>query len=87
MKATLDADGRLLLPAEIRQQAGLQPGMELEITWRDGRIEIEPAYLPVKLVRDGPLLVAVPLRPVPPLTSDVVEATRQALLEEYESGL
>ncbi|HZS92352.1 MAG TPA: AbrB/MazE/SpoVT family DNA-binding domain-containing protein, partial [Chloroflexota bacterium] len=43
MKTTMDAAGRLVIPREIRRQAGLQPGMPVEVRWHDGRIEIEPA--------------------------------------------
>jgi hypothetical protein len=49
---------------------------------RDGRIEIEPAPLPVKLVRKGRLLIAVPERNVGVLTSETVERTRRALRRE-----
>ena len=76
MKTTIDADGRLVIPKEIRRQAGLRPGMPLEVRWHDGRIEIEPATLPVRLVRKGRLLVAVPETDIEPLTATTVEATR-----------
>lgn len=84
MKTTIDTVGRLVVPKRIRQEAGLQPGMPLEIRWRDGRIEIEPALLPVKLVREGPFLVAVPQHEVPPLTTEMVESTRKAINEERD---
>ncbi|MPZ15387.1 MAG: antitoxin [Chloroflexi bacterium] len=43
MRATIDAGARLVIPSEVRRQAGLRPGMALELRWRDGRIEIAPA--------------------------------------------
>ena len=46
MRTTTDAAGRLVIPKEIRREAGLKPGMVLEVHWRDGHIEIEPAPLP-----------------------------------------
>jgi AbrB family looped-hinge helix DNA binding protein len=82
MKTTIDIAGRLVIPKEIRKQAGLMPGMPLDIRWRDGRIEIEPAPLPVELARKGRLLVAVPQQKVNTLPADVVEQTRQALQHE-----
>ena len=82
MKTTIDAAGRLVIPKEIRREAGLKPGVLLEVRLRDGRIEIEPAPLPVKLVRKGKLLVAVPERNVGVLTSETVERTRRALRRE-----
>lgn len=87
MKTTIDAAGRLVIPQKIRQEAGLEPGMPLEIRWQDGRIEIVPAPLPVKIVRRGRLLVAVPETDVPPLTSDLVERTRRSLRRERSSEL
>ncbi|MGH7334228.1 MAG: hypothetical protein ACREKS_16090 [Candidatus Rokuibacteriota bacterium] len=60
--------------------------MDLDIRWHEGRIEIEPTPLPVKLVRIGRLLVAVPERDVEPLTRAVVEHTREALRRERTSA-
>jgi AbrB family looped-hinge helix DNA binding protein len=86
MKTTIDSAGRLVIPKEIRREAGLRPGMPLDIRWRDGHIEIEPSALPVKLVRRGRMLVAEPEHPVPPLTVDVVERTRTALRRDRSRG-
>jgi len=82
MKTTIDGAGRLVIPKEIRREAGLRPGMPLDIRWRDGHIEIEPAPMAVDLVRKGRLLVAVPREPVEPLTNEVVQRTRETLLRE-----
>ena len=62
MKIAIDSAGRLVVPKEIRREAGIEAGMPLQIQCRDGRIEIEPAPLPVTLERKGRLLVAVPVR-------------------------
>ena len=43
MKTTMDRAGRLVIPKEIRREAKLVPGVPLEVKWREGRIEIEPA--------------------------------------------
>jgi AbrB family looped-hinge helix DNA binding protein len=82
MKTTIDAAGRMVIPKEVRQEAGLKPGMPLEVRWRNGCIEIEPAPLPVKLVRRGRLLVAVPQEGAGALTIETVEQTRKALRRE-----
>ena len=79
MKTTIDAAGRLVIPKELRREAGLEPGTELEIRWRQGLIEIEPAPLPVKLKKRGRFLVAVPDHPIEPLTSEQVERTRRQI--------
>ena len=78
----MDSAGRLVIPRDVRVAAGLKPGMPLEIRYQDGRIEIEPATLPVRLVRKGPLLVAEPEIDVPPMSAAVVEQTITALRDE-----
>ncbi len=83
MKATIDAAGRLVIPREIRREAALEPGVPLEVRWRDGVIEIEPQPLPVTLERKGHLVVAKPKASVPPLTSTAVERTRKALSRRH----
>jgi AbrB family looped-hinge helix DNA binding protein len=82
MKTTIDSAGRLVIPKEIRRDAGLRPGMPLEVRLGEGRIEITPAPLPVKLVRRGRLLVAVPHKNVAPLTEETVARTRQAVRQK-----
>jgi AbrB family looped-hinge helix DNA binding protein len=86
MKTTIDQAGRLVIPKEIRREARLAPGAPLEVRWRDGRIEIEPAPAAVQLQRRGRLLVAVPQKKLAPLTPESVEQTRERLLEDRASG-
>lgn len=82
MITTIDSAGRLVIPKDVRREAGLEPGMPLEVRLREGRIEIEPAPLAVTLERRGRFLVAVPKEPVPTLTSEMVEETRRTLRRE-----
>lgn len=82
MSVTIDKAGRLVIPKEIREKAGIKPGMPLEIRVDDGVIEIEPAYTPVRLERRGRFLVAVPLEEGPPLPVDIVERMREELDNE-----
>jgi AbrB family looped-hinge helix DNA binding protein len=86
MISTIDSAGRLVIPKEARQQAGLQPGMPLEIRVRDGRIEIEPAPLDVRIERRGRMVVAVPKAAISALKADTVEQTRSALRHERRRG-
>ena len=79
MKSTIDSAGRVVVPAAIRRQAGLEPGTPLEIRYRDGLVEIEPDPLPVTLKRRGRWLVAEPDVDVDALTNDTVETTRRTL--------
>lgn len=60
MRTTIDGAGRIVIPKQLRLAAALEPGQELEITERDGRIEIEPVATPMRLVeRDGFLAAEV----------------------------
>jgi AbrB family looped-hinge helix DNA binding protein len=86
MKTTMDGAGRLVIPKEIRREARLAPGASLEVRWRDGRIEIEPAPTPVRLQRRGRLLVAMPKKKLPTLTPETVEQARRKLLDERSAG-
>src|SRR5437667_12105789 len=86
MRSTIDSAGRLVIPKDVRREAGLRSGMPVEVIARNGRVEIEPAPLPVRLVQKGRLLVAVPRRRVPPMTAETVERTRQRLRGEPGGG-
>ena len=86
MITTMDAAGRLVIPKEIRREARLAPGVAMEVRWRDGRIEIEPAPAQVRLERRGRLLVAVPNDNMPALTPDTEEQTPGTLHEDRASG-
>jgi AbrB family looped-hinge helix DNA binding protein len=82
MRTTIDAAGRVVIPKQLRQAASLEAGQELEITERDGRIEIEPVSAPVQLVeRDGFVAAEIADDDVPTLTAtevrDLLERTRR----------
>ncbi|MGH9366530.1 MAG: protein kinase domain-containing protein [Thermoanaerobaculia bacterium] len=79
MKTTIDSAGRLVVPKKIREAAGILPGSDLTIRVADGRIEIEPAPLEVRLVKRGSLTVAVPRKRVAPLTREAVRQTLDRL--------
>ena len=87
MRTTIDAAGRIVIPKKLREEAGLQPGMPLEVRCRDGVIEIEPVPVPVKLVWEGEFLVAGPCEDVGTLSAEDVERIREALREEREGKM
>ena len=60
MKTTIDKAGRVVIPASIRQKAGLRPGMELEVISDDEGIHLKRTPPGPKLVRVGKRLVARP---------------------------
>lgn len=79
IQTTIDSAGRIVLPKVVREEAGILPGMSLQITTREGRIEIEPVPRRVRIVQKGPLRVAVPDEPGPPLTEAIVEQVRREI--------
>jgi AbrB family looped-hinge helix DNA binding protein len=73
MRTTIDAAGRVVIPKPMRDELGLRAGIEVELTLRDGRIEIEPVSKPVRLVeRDGFLAAEVDDDEEGPLTSSEI---------------
>src|SRR5437762_2347951 len=50
MRTTIDSSGRIVIPKAVREQAGLDAGVEVEVRYVDGRVEIEPATTPMRLV-------------------------------------
>ncbi|HXF71168.1 MAG TPA: AbrB/MazE/SpoVT family DNA-binding domain-containing protein [Actinomycetota bacterium] len=69
MRTTIDAAGRVVVPKPLRDELGLAPGQEIEVSVRDGRIELEPVPTPMRLVRRDGVPRAEPEVPVPPLTT------------------
>lgn len=51
MRTTIDSAGRVVIPKAVREAAGLEAGAEVEVEFRDGRIELEPATVPMRLVK------------------------------------
>jgi AbrB family looped-hinge helix DNA binding protein len=82
MRTTIDAAGRLVIPKPVRREAGLKPGMAVEVEWRDGHIEIEPALPRVEFVQEGRLLVAVFPDATEQLPEDVVDRGRDEIEAE-----
>lgn len=73
INVAIDRLGRLVIPKEIRDQAGIEPGMPLEVRCREGRIEIEPKRRPVRIVKKGRLQVAESVDVGEPLTRAAVQ--------------
>ena len=63
MKTTIDKAGRVVIPASVRERAGLMPGSELQITLEDSTVKIERVASGPRLVKVGRRLVARPTAP------------------------
>jgi AbrB family looped-hinge helix DNA binding protein len=72
MRVAIDKVGRIVIPKSMRDALGIDGPTELELTERDGALELTVPYIKAHLeVRDG-LSVIVPDEPVPPLTAEMV---------------
>jgi AbrB family looped-hinge helix DNA binding protein len=60
MRTTIDRAGRVVIPASIRERAGLTPGSELEITEDELGVRLQRVAPGPKLVKVGRRLVARP---------------------------
>lgn len=78
MRTTIDKAGRVVIPAQIRERAGLSPGSELEITTDELGIRLERVAAGPKLMKIGRRLVARPT--VAPDDRPVIDIA--ALVEE-----
>jgi AbrB family looped-hinge helix DNA binding protein len=82
---TIDKSGRLVVPKEIREEAGIEPGMPLRISVRDGRVEIEPEYARIRVVEKNGLRVAQLVDPMPPITEKAVRAISHRLRDRRDT--
>ena len=82
MKTAIDNAGRVVIPKAVRDAAGIEPGQELQIEYRDGAIVVEPAPRKVRLVRKGSLLVAVTQEKEPQITNEQVTRVIRELRNE-----
>ncbi len=80
MTTTIDKAGRIVVPKSLREALNFKPGQQLDLSVRDGHLEVEVAKTPVELrERDG-VIEAVAQGDVPTLSAnsvrDVVEQMR-----------
>jgi AbrB family looped-hinge helix DNA binding protein len=60
MRTTIDKAGRVVIPAAVRERAGLSPGTELRILVDEFGVRLERVAPGPRLVRVGRRLVARP---------------------------
>lgn len=78
-ETTIDSAGRLVIPKSVRTEAGLEPGVRLNIRCRDGVVQIEPAPRQVRTEHRGHVCVAVPLNPAEALDNETVQRITQSI--------
>jgi AbrB family looped-hinge helix DNA binding protein len=72
MRVAIDGVGRIVIPKPMRDALGVDGPTELELTERDGALELTVPYIKAHLEdRDG-FTVIVPDQPVPTLTTEMV---------------
>lgn len=65
----------MVIPKALRARLGLEAGAEVEITERDGALELRPRSLVVELVEGPHGVVATTDRELPMLDAETVRAT------------
>ena len=60
MRTTIDKAGRVVIPASVRERAGLTPGTILDISVDEFGVRLEPVAPGPRLVKVGRRLVARP---------------------------
>jgi AbrB family looped-hinge helix DNA binding protein len=63
MRTTIDKAGRVVIPASVRERAGLTAGTEIEISVDDVGVRLERVAPRPRLVKVGRRLVARPTVP------------------------
>ena len=79
---TIDRAGRMVIPKEIREEAGIEAGTPLVVTCRDGSIVIEPRRRAVRIEKRGRLQVAVSVDAGEALSRETVRKTQQRAREK-----
>ena len=64
MKTSIDKAGRVVIPASLRERAGLTAGSVLDVSIDDGAVRLERIAPGPRLVKVGRRLVARPTAPV-----------------------
>lgn len=84
MKTTIDRGGRVVIPKVLRERAGLTPGMEVDVQFNDGNIEIHPPAPQGSLVRKHGLLVWDPGPNAPKVSGEEIQRAIEDVRRERE---
>jgi AbrB family looped-hinge helix DNA binding protein len=72
MRVAIDGVGRIVIPKPMRDALGIDGPTELELTERDGALELTVPYIKAHLEERDGFTVIVPDQPVPTLTTEMV---------------
>lgn len=83
--ATVDSKGRIVLPKEVRESLGIDPGTEVEIHAEDGKAVVEPEDDPEQVIERMESLLAdipedrdpTPYEDLDPQSKDHVDTIRR----------
>jgi AbrB family looped-hinge helix DNA binding protein len=53
MRTTIDRAGRVVIPKPLRERAGFKPGMEVEVRFNEGNIEITSPPSKGRIINKG----------------------------------
>lgn len=81
--AKVDEAGRVLIPKKLRDQLGVQAGMEVEMREFDGRVVLHPVRPKARLVRKKGMLVID--AGAPPKGFDLVKFIKELREERSKS--
>lgn len=88
MRTTIDSAGRIVIPRDIREAAGLAGGVEVDVELNDeGRVMIQATRSKMKIVKRGKLWVAEPEQPVKTMTTKELNAHIRRLRREREKKI
>jgi len=81
---TVDSKGRIVLPQEIRERLGIEPGTEVEVHEEDGKAVVESEDDPERLIERMERLIAeaatdrdAPAEGMHPIAEDHAETIRR----------
>jgi AbrB family looped-hinge helix DNA binding protein len=87
MRTTIDRAGRVVIPKEIRQRAGLTPGTELDIRLDNGIVEILHPAAKGRLVEENGFLVWESAPGTPPITGASINQAIEDVRREREDEI
>jgi AbrB family looped-hinge helix DNA binding protein len=79
MITTIDSRGRIIVPKRLREELRFKPGQKLELSAVDGRLEIKPPTISMRLEKRGGRLVAIADGEMPTLSAEMVRDTLEQI--------